>query len=126
MCVTSRATSNAGYAALAVVLATGLVGCSGTSRSGSDAPGVPLPSPASAGPAGAAQQKLSVAQASAKDIAATLRANAVDDPEHWAKVITDNQPYPPNDPAMGRLRQLLTQQGANPATVNKIVQSLVP
>lgn len=98
--------------------------CTGTSRSGSDAPGVALPAPAAAGPAVAA--RTSISSSSTKDIAATFRANGVDDPEHWAKVVTDHQPYPPEDASLGKLRAVLDQERADPALTQKIIDLLAP
>lgn len=111
------------------VLAAGLLcttasACTGTSRSGSDAPGVSLPAPASAAPA--AGQRQSIASASAKDIAATFRSNGVDDPEHWAKVVTDHEPYPSQDPSLAKLRTVLGQERADPALTQKILDILSP
>jgi hypothetical protein len=108
----------------ACLLSTTVGACTGTSRSGSDAPGVKLPAPASAGPA--VSERRSIAQSSVKDIAATLRANGVDDPEHWAKVITDHRPYPPDDPALTKLRTQLLQEKADPALTQKILDLLAP
>jgi hypothetical protein len=111
-------------AVLVTVLACGTAGgCTGTSRSGSDAPGVTLPTPATGS---APQDRPSIARASTKDVAAMLRANGVDDPEHWAKVVTDHRPYPPEDPSLGKLREILNRERAAPDTTQKIVGSLAP
>jgi hypothetical protein len=106
------------------LLSTTATACTGTSRSGSDAPGVSLPSPATAGPAGG--QRESIASSSTKDIAATLRSNGVDDPEHWAKVVTDHAPYPAEDPSLAKLRGVLEQERADPALTQKILDALSP
>jgi hypothetical protein len=112
-------------AVLIAALACGMAGgCTGTSRSSSNAPGVPLPTPAATSPA--PQDRMSIATASAKDIAATLRANGVDDPEHWAKVVTDHRPYPPEDPSLGKLREILNHEHAAPDTTQRIVGVLAP
>lgn len=112
------------------MLALSLAGCeSGTKGGGSDAPGVKLPAPSvAAGPHGAAAaSKMSIASSSQQDIAAQLHAHGVDDnPEHWAKVIVENEPYPSNDANLGKLKQVLTQNRANPTTVDQIVQALAP
>jgi hypothetical protein len=110
---------------VAALTAAALAGCTGTSRSGSDAPGVPQPAPAAAGPA-PTQDRMSITSASAKDLAATLRANGVDDPEHWAKVVSDNKPYPAEDPALGKLRTVLQQAGLDPANTQRILDVLAP
>lgn len=108
----------------ACLLSTTAAACTGTSRSGSDAPGVSLPAPASAGPA--VSQRQSISSASTKDIAATFRTNGVDDPEHWAKVVTDHQPYPADDPSLAKLRAVLEQERTDPALIQKILDLLSP
>lgn len=108
----------------AVLVSTSGTACTGTSRSGSDAPGVKLPAPASAGPAVA--ERTSISQSSAKDIAAMFRANGIAEPEHWAKVVTDHSPYPPDDPSLAKLHALLDQEHADPALAQKIVDLLAP
>jgi hypothetical protein len=113
-------------ASLIVALAAfTLVGCSGAWGGGSDRPGVPLPPSAAAGPAGTAQ-RTSISTASQQDIAAGLRANNVDDPEHWAKVVIQNRPYPAEDPTLGKLRQALMHNHADPENTNRIINALRP
>jgi hypothetical protein len=69
---------------------------------------------------------LSLATASQQDISAALRGNGVDDPEHWAKVVTGNGPYPSDDPTFGKLRQVLIQYRAEPANIEKTMNALRP
>jgi hypothetical protein len=83
-----------------------------------------LPAPKSAGPT--AWEPTSIARASAQDIAATFRANGISDPEHWAKVVTDHRPYPPDDPSLGKLRAVLVGEHADPATIQQISGLLSP
>jgi hypothetical protein len=59
-------------------------------------------------------------------MAATFRANGIDDPEHWAKVVTDHQPYPVEDPSLTKLRTVLGQERADPALTQKIIDLLAP
>jgi len=80
--------------------------------------------PASAGPAATGRE--SISGSSVKDIAATFRANGIDDPEHWAKVVTDHQPYPPEDPSLAKLRRVLEQERTDPALIQKIIDLLAP
>jgi hypothetical protein len=108
----------------ACLLSTATVACTDTSRSGSDEPGARLPAPTSS-PAGAGARK-SISTSSVKDIAATFRSNGIDDPEHWAKVVTDHQPYPADDPSLAKLRTVLQQEGADPALTQKILNLLAP
>jgi hypothetical protein len=118
--------SRAAAGAIAMLTALTLVGCEGgTGRGGSDQPGVPLPPSAAPGPAGEAQ-RTSINDGSQQDIAATLRANGVSDEDHWAHVIADSKPYPPEDRSMAKLRQLLAQDGADQATTDKIMNSVRP
>jgi hypothetical protein len=109
---------------VAVLLSVSVSGCTGGSRSGSDQPGVQNRTSA-AGPSDISQRP-SIASASEDDITAALRANGVEDPEKWAQVILNNQPYPADDPSLTKLRQVLAQQGADPAEIDKIVNSLRP
>jgi hypothetical protein len=113
---------------LVVLTAAGLLGsgtaCTDTSRSGSDAPGVTLPAPASAGPA--ATERKSIERSSTKDLAATFRTNGIADPEHWAEVVTDHRPYPADDPALTKLRTVLERERADPALTQKIIDLLAP
>lgn len=111
--------------AVALLTALALVGCEGTGRGGSDQPGVKLPPSAAPGPAGEAQ-RTSLNASSQQDIAATLRANGVSDEDHWAHVIADSKPYPPEDRSMAKLRQLLAQEGADQATTDKIMNAVRP
>jgi hypothetical protein len=69
---------------------------------------------------------MSINGSSAKDLAAALRANGVDDPEKWARLIVEHAPYPPNDPGLTALRQVLTGAQADPHTVDQIVAVLRP
>lgn len=111
---------------ITLVAALTLFGCAGSSsRGGSDAPGVQLPPSAAPGPSGAAM-RTSISTASEQDLSAALRANNVDDPEHWSKVVILNRPYPKNDPSLGKLRQVLTQFQATPDDTQKIINSLRP
>jgi hypothetical protein len=110
---------------VAVVLAVLVVGCGGGARGGSDQPGVQLPPSAAPGPAGAAA-RTSIAESSVQDLAATLRANNVDDPERWARVIAQSRPYPADDPNLGKLRQVLAQNQADPPTIDRITNALTP
>jgi hypothetical protein len=113
-------------ASLIVALAAfTLVGCTGAFGGGSDRPGVPLPPSAAPGPAGTAQ-RTSISTASQQDIAAALRANNVEDPEHWAQVVMQNRPYPTNDPNLGKLRLALMRNHADPADTTKIINALRP
>jgi hypothetical protein len=107
------------------VLAALLVGCAGGARAGSDQPGVQLPPSAAPGPAGETARS-SIAESSVQDLAATLRANNVDDPERWARVIAQSGPYPANDPNLGKLRQVLAQNQADPPTIDRITNALKP
>jgi hypothetical protein len=114
--------------AVATALAAlSLAGCSmvGGARGGSDGPGVQLPPSAAPGPQGDAQ-RTSISSASQQDVAATLRANGVDDPQHWASIVVQHQPYPPGEPGMGKLRQVLAQYRADPPTTGKIMNALRP
>jgi hypothetical protein len=77
------------------------------------------------GPAGAAA-RTSIAESSVQDMAATFRANNVDDPERWARVIAQNRPYPADDPNLGKLRQVLAQSQADPPTIDRITNALTP
>jgi hypothetical protein len=86
---------------------------------------VTLPPSAAPGPAGAAE-RTSIATASVQDISASLRANNVDDPEHWAEIIIQYRPYSTNDPSQAKLKQVLTQYKADPATIGKIANALTP
>jgi hypothetical protein len=70
--------------------------------------------------------RTSISTASEQDLSAALRANNVDDPEHWSKVVILNRPYPKNDPSLGKLRQVLTQFQATPDDTQKIINSLRP
>jgi hypothetical protein len=112
-------------AVVALLAATAISGCTSEARSGSNAAGVPVPPSAAPGPAGTAQ-RLAVGSASRQDIAASLAGNGIDDSDRWAKVVFDNRPYPADDPAMTKLRQVLSQNGADQATVAKITNSLSP
>jgi hypothetical protein len=67
-----------------------------------------------------------IGSSSEDDIAAALRANGVEDPQKWAQVILNNAPYPADDPNMTKLRQVLQQQNADPATIEKIVNTVQP
>ncbi|WP_051342801.1 hypothetical protein [Pseudonocardia spinosispora] len=110
----------------AAVLGILLTGCGGsTARSGSDQPGVALPPGAAPGPAGAAA-RVSISDTSEQDMAATLRANGVDDAAEWADLIVQSRPYPPGDARLGKLRQVLTEHQAPPDTVDKITNALEP
>lgn len=124
--LTARArTVTAVVAALLVVV---LGGCSEGSRGGSNQPGVPEPSVVT-GPPGApaaADNRMSINTSSEQDVAAALDAKEVDDSERWAKLIVANKPYPPDDPAQSRLRQVLTSSGADPQTVDEVLAALKP
>ena len=48
------------------------------------------------------------------------------DPEPWAKVVTDHEPYPPEDPALGKLRDVLNAEHADPGLIDKILSVLAP
>lgn len=110
-----------------VLVAGLLVGCSRESAptGASDAPGTKLPPSAAPGPVGASQ-RTSIATASVQDITASLRANGVDDPSHWSEIIVKNEPYPASDPTQNKLRQVLSQNQADPATIAKITNALTP
>jgi hypothetical protein len=69
--------------------------------------------------------RTSIAESSVQDMAATLRANNVDDPERWARV-SQNRPYPADDPNLGKLRQVLAQSRADPPTIDRITNALTP
>jgi hypothetical protein len=107
-----------------VLAAIALGGCATSgARGGSDAPGVGRPASAAPGPAGT-PQRTSIATASQQDLAAAMRSNGVDDPEHWAKIVIQNRPYPPGEQMMTKLRQVLTSHHASPDTVQKILGAL--
>jgi hypothetical protein len=55
-----------------------------------------------------------------------FRSNGVDDPEHWAKVVTDHQPYPAEDRSLAKLRTVLEQERADPTVTQKILDLLAP
>lgn len=120
---------NVGRGVSACVVAAavvGLAGCAGsTARGGSDQPGVELPASAVPGPAGEAARK-SIGSASEQDIAASLRANGVDDAEEWADLIVANRPYPGGDPGLDKLRQVLVKRDAPPEVISKITNALEP
>jgi hypothetical protein len=114
--------------ALAVLLGVVLTACAageGSGRGGANDLGVKLPPSAAPGPAGASQ-RLSINTESVQGLAAGLRANGVDDAEHWAQVIMHNRPYPPNDPGQQKLRDVLAQYRADPATTAQITNALKP
>lgn len=69
---------------------------------------------------------MSINTSSEQDVAAALDAKEVDDSERWAKLIVANKPYPPDDPAQSRLRQVLTSSGADPQTVDEVLAALKP
>jgi hypothetical protein len=109
-------------------LAALLTGCSSephAAAGGSDAPGVNLPPSAAQGPAGNGQ-RTSIATASIQDLSASLRANGVNDPEHWSKVIVQFRPYPANDAGMAKLKTVLGRYQADPDTTGKITNALIP
>jgi hypothetical protein len=110
-----------------VASALWLVGCDTqvTPSGGSGAPGVKLPASAAPGPAGASQ-RTSIADASVQDISAALKANGVDEPEHWSKIISQYRPYPPQDANQTKLRSVLQQYRADGPTIDKITNALVP
>jgi len=116
--------STVGVATVLAALALGGCAASGA-RGGSDAPGVGRPASAAPGPAGT-PQRISIATASQQDVAAALRANGVDDPEHWAKIVIRSRPYPSGDQMTAKLRQVLTSHHASPDTAHKIVDALRP
>jgi hypothetical protein len=109
---------------VAVLLSVSVSGCTGGSRSGSDQPGVQNRTSV-AGSAGVSP-RVPIGSSSEDDIAAALRANGVEDPQKWAQVILNNAPYPADDPNMTKLRQVLQQQNADPATIEKIVNTVQP
>jgi hypothetical protein len=109
----------------AVLLALTLAGCAGGARGGSDAPGVRLPPSVAQGPAGDTDRTI-ISLASQQDVAAALRANGVANPEYWAKVVLVNRPYPPNDPSLSKLRQVLAEHHADQGTIDKITNALKP
>lgn len=113
--------------AAALVAAAAVSACSveGGGRGGSNAVGVHLPPSAAPGPQGA-DQRTSIGSASQQDVAAGLRANGVPEPEYWAQVVLRNRPYPAEDPGLGKLRQVLAQQGADGPTSDRIINALRP
>lgn len=106
---------------LATVLTIGAAGCAGGGRSGTDQPGVSPPQ-ASAG----STERASVATSSVKDVQAALRTNDVDDPDRWAKVVYEGGPYPPGAAGEQRIRDVLTQHGAEPAVVDGVLRTVAP
>ncbi|WP_051579701.1 hypothetical protein [Pseudonocardia acaciae] len=107
-------------AVVAALLAVSLAGCGGaTGRGGSDQPGVPAPDVS-------ASKKESISTSSVQDIAAALRANQVENPEKWARIIVEYRPYPGGDPGLGKLRQALVQHRAEPRTIDQIMTVLQP
>jgi hypothetical protein len=106
-------------AALTIATAAGCAG--GAGRAGSDQPGVDPPQ-ASAG----STERASIATSSVKDVQAALRANDVEDPEHWAKVVYEGGPYPPGAAGEQRIREVLAQHGAEPPVVDGVLRTVAP
>ncbi len=113
--------------AVAVLAVAGgvLTGCSGQSRGGTDQPGVQGPSSVAPGPAGAAEQTR-ISRSSVQDLGAALRANGVEDPDDWANVVIENQPYGAGPVGEERLRQVLARFRADPDTTARITTALAP
>ena len=107
----------AGAVAVLLTCALTLVGCGGVG--GSDQPGVKPPDVS-------ASHKQSVNDSSVQDVAATLRTAQVHDPEKWARVIMQYRPYPNDDPHLGKLRQALADNHADPQTIEQITAVLQP
>lgn len=110
--------------AVAVLLACTLtvVGCGGgggVPAGGSNQPGVKPPDIS-------ASNKQSINDASVQDITAALRTNQVHDPEMWAKVVMQYRPYPNDDPHLGKLRQAMADNHADPQTIDQITAVLQP
>lgn len=106
---------------LATLLTIGVAGCADPGRSGTDQPGV-APPQASAG----STERASVATSSVKDVQAALRANEVDDPEHWAQVVFDGRPYPAGPTGEQKIRDMLTGHGAGPDVVDGVLRTVAP
>ena len=106
---------------LAAVLTIGAAGCSSAGRGGTDQPGVAPPQP-SAG----SSERASVATSSVKDVQAALRANDVDDPGHWSQVVYESRPYPAGAAGEQRIRDVLTQHGAEPDVVDGVLRTIAP
>jgi hypothetical protein len=113
-------TRHAVAGAVAVLLACALilVGCGG-GVGGSNQPGVKPPDVSAA-------HKQSINDSSVQDVAATLHTNQVNDPEKWARVIMQYRPYPSDDPHLGKLRQVLADNHADPRTIDQITAVLQP
>ncbi|TCK24629.1 hypothetical protein [Pseudonocardia endophytica] len=118
-----RRASTATAALIAATIA--IAGCANGGRSGTDQPGVQGPSSVAPGPAGNTQ-RTSIATTSIKDLQAALRANDVDDPEHWAQIVTDSRPYPAGPTGEQKLRQVLIQYRATPDDIARITNTLTP
>lgn len=116
-----RITAGVLAAALTIATATGCAANGGAGRSGSDQPGVDPPQ-ASAG----STERASIATSSVKDVQAALRANDVDDPEHWAQVVYEGRPYPQGAAGEQRIRDVLTQHGAEPHVADGVLRTVTP
>lgn len=119
----TRTRAAAGAAALTLALA--LTGCADGPRGGSDQPGVQGPQSVAPGPAGDSQ-RVELNRASEKDLAATLRASGVDDPENWAQILVQNRPYPAGAAGAAKVRQVLDQFKADPQNIAKITNVVIP
>jgi hypothetical protein len=110
---------------VAIVLAVlPVAGCArGDSRSGSDQPGVQGPTSLAPGAPG---PRVSADDPSVKDVAAWLRANGVSDPEKWAGILRDNQPYPDGPEGTKKIRDVLTQHGASEQDIAAITNTVTP
>jgi len=106
---------------LAAVLTIGTAACADPGRSGTDQPGVSPPQ-ASAG----SSERASIATSSEKDVQAALRADDVDNPEHWAQVLFEGRPYPPGPSGEQKIRDVMTQHGAAPDVTDGVSRTVTP
>ncbi|MGI5131445.1 hypothetical protein ACQEVB_31890 [Pseudonocardia sp. CA-107938] len=125
MSTTPNVRRRAGSAVVIGLLTCALAGtaCSSGGRGGSNQPGVEGPTSIAQGAPG---PRVTINYSSAQDIAAQLHANDVSDPEKWAQLLVDNQPYPAGAAGNDKIRDVLTRGGASPDDIAKITNVIVP